>query len=275
MSNLTAVVLGLIQGLTEFLPVSSSGHLVLFQSLFADIDASFTLIFDITVHLGTLVAVLFYFFEDVRLLFIGFIKNIVNYRHLKLSFKNDVQFRLSIYILVSTVITGVIGVFFKDKIEGLFHNTFNVAVCLVVTGIILFISERIQKDNKMLDSFGLRDALLIGLFQSLALMPGISRSGTTIACALVLGFKQDVSAKYSFLLAVPAIAGAFVLQIIDIGQTGFEISWLFPLVLGFVISAVSGIFAIKLIMIFLHKKKLFIFSLYCWAVACLYFFTRG
>ena len=115
---------------------------------------------------------------------------------------------------------------------------------------------------------------LIGLFQSLALMPGISRSGTTIACALVLGFKQDVSAKYSFLLAVPAIAGAFILQLIDIGQTGFQTVWLSPLVLGFIISAVSGVFAIKLIMLFLHKKKLFVFSLYCWAVACLFFLTR-
>jgi len=274
MSNLTALILGLIQGLTEFLPVSSSGHLVLFQTLFSDIDASFTLIFDITVHMGTLVAVLFYFFDDVKKLFSGFMKNIINYRHLRLSFKNDVQFRLSIYLLISTFVTGVIGIFFKDKIEGLFHNTFNVAVCLIFTGIILFISERIQKDNKKLDSFGLRDALLIGLFQSLALMPGISRSGTTIACALVLGFKQDESAKYSFLLAVPAIAGAFILQVIDIGQTGFETVWMSPLVLGFIISAVSGVFAIKLIMLFLHKKKLFVFSIYCWAVASLFLLTR-
>ena len=274
MSNLTALILGLIQGLTEFLPVSSSGHLVLFQSFFSDIDTSFTLIFDITVHLGTLVAVLIYFFDDVKMLFVSVIKNLLNYRHIKTSFKNDVYFRLTVYIIISTFVTGVLGILFKDKIEGLFHNTFNVALCLVVTGIILFISERIQKDTKLLDSFGLKDALLIGLFQSLALMPGISRSGTTIACALVLGFKQDASAKYSFLLAVPAIAGAFVLQLIDIGQTGFEMVWLSPLILGFIISAVSGIFAIKLIMLFLHKKKLFVFSLYCWAVACLFFLMR-
>ncbi len=268
MDILTAIVLGIVQGLTEFLPVSSSGHLVIFQKLIMPLqDTSYELLFDITVHFGTLIAVVMYFFSDIKQIIRSFIKPICKPATIPAVFAGDVYFRIAIYLLVSTSITGVIGVLFRERIESFFDNPSLVAVCLIFTGALLVVSERLTPQSKTLDSFHLPDALLLGLFQSFALLPGISRSGMTIAVALMLGFIQKDAARYSFLLAVPAIVGAFVLAMADLLRTGIESTWILPLMVGLVSAAISGVLAIKLILLVLRNRKLYVFSIYCWILA--------
>lgn len=267
MDIITAIILGIVQGLTEFLPVSSSGHLVIFQTLITPVKESFELLFDITVHLGTLFAVVVYFFKDIRQMMISFVSPLFKPGSVPTAFKGDVYFRISVYILMSTFVTGVIGVLFKDQVEALFTDPHRVALCLIATGFILFISERMHKKSFSLEQFGWKDAVILGLVQAVALMPGISRSGITIAAALILGYAQKEAARYSFLLAVPAIAGAFVLQMMDALHAGFNPDWFMPLLVGLISAAVSGILAIKLILLVLRNKKLYVFSIYCWVIA--------
>ncbi|MDX9702961.1 MAG: undecaprenyl-diphosphate phosphatase [Candidatus Auribacterota bacterium] len=268
MDILRALVLGIVQGLTEFLPVSSSGHLVIFQQLILPFDdSSYELLFGVTVHFGTLLAVVMFFFNDIKRLFISFFSKLRNPSAIPEAFQSDMYFRISIYILVSTLITGVVGLYFKDRVESFFSSPSLVAGCLIITGILLIIAERFTKQSKTLDSFRLKDALLLGIFQSIALLPGISRSGMTISVAIMLGFIQKDAARYSFLLAVPVICGAFLLEIIYCITFGFSVTWVAPLSVGLVSAAVSGVIAIKLILLVLRKKKLYVFSIYCWALA--------
>ncbi len=270
MTELSALILGIIQGLTEFLPVSSSGHLVIFQQFF-NVEKDLQMFFDITVHLGTLMAIIICFLPDVKNLTYVFIKKGFKFLSWKESFKNEFDFKLIVYILISTFITGCLGILFKDHIEIMFDKPKIVGINLIFTGLILYISERISKrsNNKDLTLFTIKDAFILGLIQSIALMPGISRSGITIACALVLGFIQKDAAKYSFLLAIPAIAGAFILELKDIIANGFNNDWIFPLLTGFITSSLAGILAIKLILFVLKERKLFIFSIYCWVLSSL------
>jgi len=268
MSILGALILGIIQGLTEFLPVSSSGHLVIFQR-FLTVDKPLQMFFDVTVHLGTLLAIIIFFFKDVKNLSLIFLRNLIMPFRWKQAFLSEPGFRLIVFLFTSTMITGVVGVCFKNRLEIMFDKPEFVAVNLIFTGLILLVSERIsiKSGNKVLEKLTFKCALIIGAVQSVALMPGISRSGITIAGALMLGFVQKDAARYSFLLAIPAIAGAFLLELKDIIESGFNSQWLLPVAVGFVCSAIAGVAAIKLILLVLKEKKLFLFAIYCWILS--------
>jgi undecaprenyl-diphosphatase len=253
MTTSDAIILGLVQGLTEFLPISSSGHLVIGQHLL-----NFTgpnLAFDITLHLGTLLAVIVYFREDIAKIF------------LSLKAQADPAWRrVGLLVLLGTLPTGLVGLLFKDPLERMFASVSLVAFMLAVTGILLFLSDRMKRTDRPLFAINARDALLIGLVQGLAIIPGISRSGSTIATGLFLKLNADGAARFSFLLSIPAILGAVALEGKEIfrhASDGSGASFLF----GFCAAAISGWLAIKILMTVLKKKRLYFFSIYCWILA--------
>ncbi len=258
MTLLNAVILGLIQGLTEFLPVSSSGHLVIGQHLLHLTEPN--LAFDVVLHLGTLLAVFVYFRRELREILTA------------LFGKGDPKWRrVALLILLATVPTGVIGVLFKDLFERLFSSPAVVACMLAVTGLLLFTADRVTKAVRPLSGVGMKDALLIGLVQGVSIIPGISRSGSTIAMGLFRRIEAKAAARFSFLLSIPAILGATVLEGKEIIGHAVGGSGLIFFT-GFVTAAVSGWLAIRILMAVLARKGLTVFALYCWGVAGITFF---
>ena len=258
-----AIILGLLQGATEFLPVSSSGHLVLVPWLLGWEKASLT--FDTTVHLGTLVAVLIYFRGDIWRIIQGVLVTLRerNFTH--------TEGRLGWLILLGSVPAAVLGLLFEDFFEQLFGSPALVSVLLLVTGLILLLSERISQraDStgrvRSLDGLGVKDSLLIGLAQAGAIAPGISRSGATIAAGLGLNINREAAARFSFLLALPIILGAGLLKLKDALELGLSGNELTALLVGFVVAAVSGYSCIALLLAYIRRHSLMIFTIYCWS----------
>lgn len=266
MSLFQAAVLGIVQGLTEFLPVSSSGHLVLFQTLFNMKEPMVA--FDIALHGGTLLAVLVYFFGDIRDVLTDFWETISRRNPEKIKGIAGVQpphKGLWICILITLIPTGLIAVIFKDFFEKAFSNLSFVACAWFVMGIGLILSERFQKGQKDLACVHYGDAFWVGLAQGIALAPGISRSGSTILAGMALGLRKETAAKFSFLISVPAVAGAILLDLKR--GMAFLISHPAPMVTGFVISAVTGYLAVRWLMGIIQKGQFFFFGYYCVAVS--------
>lgn len=251
-----AVLLGLVQGVTEFLPVSSSGHLVLVQSLLGLQEGIMT--FDIFLHFGTLVSVGIAFWPDLK----GMIL-----------FRPD-QRRLDYMILIGTIPTGIIGLACKGLFERVFHSVLIVGVMLLVTGGILWLSEHTAKRRKDLAEMRPPDAFIIGLIQGLAMIPGISRSGSTIVGGLFRGFQRDQAARFSFLLAMPAVFGATLLEVWELIRSGAAELRLFPLAAGTLTAVISGYFAIRFLMRLLKDHSLQPFAYYCWLVGTLIILTK-
>jgi undecaprenyl-diphosphatase len=253
--------LGILQGATEFLPVSSSGHLVLVPWLLGWPSSGLT--FDTTVHLGTLLAVLIYFRHDVWQIILGVLKTLQT-RSLR-----DDHGRLGWLIVLGSIPAAVIGLLFEDFFESLFGNPTYVSIFLLVTGLILLISEKLAARTRALDSLTVKDSLLIGLAQAAAITPGISRSGSTIAAALALNINREAAARFSFLLSLPIIFGAGLLQLkdaVEVGVDGGEISLL---VTGFVAAGLTGYACIYWLMGYVRRHRLYVFTAYCWTFGLL------
>lgn len=244
MTNWEAFLLGLVQGLTEFIPVSSSGHLVLLQRCFGITEV---MTFNIMVHFGTLLAVVFVFWQDLL-------------RIVKEPFG-----RFPLLLLAGAVPTAIIYFAFSDFFTALFHTGKGLGVAFVITGLILWKAEIMPSGKKQLAEMSYLDAVFIGIMQGLAIVPGISRSGATISGGLFKGLSREFAARYSFLLALPIIFGATLLEIKDIPRS--ENIDLLPLVIGTVTAAVSGYLAIKHMLRVLTQGSLRIFSYYVWFLA--------
>ncbi|MDI9623297.1 MAG: undecaprenyl-diphosphate phosphatase [Methanothermobacter sp.] len=262
-----AIILGIVQGATEFLPVSSSAHLVIVPYL---IGVNYSdIAFDTLLHIATLVAVIGYFRVEVLDILKGFFSSLRDIPQGIFSegIKNEPIKRLSWFIIIGSIPAGLMGVFFKDFFEGLFNNLFAVGSLLIVTGFILWGSEILYRRfprKRLFDNMNLVDVLLIGFAQGCAIMPGISRSGATVATGLSLGLEREFMARYSFLLSIPAIFGALLVQLKDIvGGFHFETQ---SFTLGFIAAAVSGYLAIKYFLKFIRTKNLVLFSCYCWII---------
>ena len=245
-----AVFLGFLQGATEFLPVSSSGHLVVGQTLLGlEIQG---VQFEVAVHLATLISVLFmYRGRLIELLHGTLRRDVAAWRYVGL-------------LALATIPAGIVGGFFRDPIEGLFESPFVPATAFLVTGAILW-STRGALGREEWKKLGWRAALLLGLAQVFALVPGISRSGTTVAMALWLGVAAEEAAAFSFLMAIPVIGGAGLLQISDVAREGLTLSGT-ALTASFVVAAITGIFAIKAFVVSLERKVFHRFAIYCWAL---------
>jgi undecaprenyl-diphosphatase len=260
MHLISAIVLGIIQGLTEFLPISSSGHLVIFQHLLNFNQPG--ILFDITVHLGTLLAVLIYFRNDVYHL----ISSIFTWGKRR---SQEVRFyqQFLLYLLIATGITGILGFAFKNILESFFSNLLLVGIMLLVTGLILFISDKIKKNER--ERLTVPASLLIGLAQSIAIIPGISRSGSTIATGIFCGLKRELAARFSFLLSIPAIFGAGILNLKDLSEETITNGVWLPYLLGGIAAAIVGYFSIAILISLITRAKLSYFSYYCWIVGCI------
>ena len=269
MDILQAVIIGIVQGLTEFLPVSSSAHLVFIQNL---LGVESSLAFDIFLHLGTLIAVLWFFRWDIYKMLKSWwlsIQDILQGRF-KEGLYEDPYKRLAWYVILATIPVAIVGVLFEDSVDALFAGALYVpAFFLFVTGTILYLSQRMASGEINYDTITKKEALFMGLGQACALLPGLSRSGTTIAAGLTIGLDKEFAAKFSFILSIPAILGAFLIQLKDIGSA-MNVNFL-PVFLGFVASIVAGYLAIKWMLDLIQNKNLDIFAYYCWVVGLIVF----
>lgn len=258
MDMIKVIILGLVQGLTEFLPVSSSGHLVLAAEILNFHEEGVA--FEVFVHLGTLLSVLIVFRQDVIKMILAPIQYLFS------RYKNEEtnQYLLwDLYILIGTIPAAFIGLSFKSSIEAAFSNILLVILMLAITGTLLFLSRYMpKKDEKItvLKSF------LIGVSQAFAILPGISRSGSTIVTGIFLGIDKENAARFSFLLAIPAILGASVIKLKDlIAMDNYAVPFSY-LILGAVVSFISGYFAILWLLDIVKKGKLEWFALYCYLI---------
>ncbi|ORJ57676.1 undecaprenyl-diphosphate phosphatase [Geothermobacter hydrogeniphilus] len=252
-----AVFLGVVQGVAEFLPISSSGHLAIAQHYLRGFEQPGVL-FDVLLHLGTMLAVVIYFRSELAALIVSPLRRTDEQR------KN---FRLLGLLLLASIPTGIIGLTFKETFEGLFDNIPLVASMLLVTGTLLFICERFRNGRRDESRLTAVDAILVGIAQGLSIMPGISRSGSTIATLLLRGVEGETAARFSFLLALPAVGGATLLSIRDLQQvaTGTLPAYLAGATAAFIV----GLFSIHLLMGVIRRRRLAAFGIYCWAVGLL------
>lgn len=268
LTYVTSSLLGFIQGIAEFLPISSSGHLSLMQNLLGVLQgADGDILFDVLLHLGTLIAVFIVYWRDVVDLVRDFFVILIRL----FSRTGDRQSKVSpdvrmVLLLIVATLPLVLIVPIKDYVTGLYGNTLFIGVALLVTGILLFLSDRMRKGRKNARSATITDALIVGLGQSLAVVPGLSRSGTTISIGMMRGFDRKFAVRFSFLLSIPAVLGANVLEIGDAVKAGINPTMIPMYLLGMAIAAVSGIFAIKLVNLLAQKGKFGNFAYYCWAV---------
>lgn len=262
---LQAALLGVVQGLTEFLPVSSSGHLLLGQYFLGLDQDRFGLAFDVALHLGTLVAVVVFFWRDLLRLALAFIRSFTPARNLR----SDPYQRLAYLIICSTVPAAFIGFFFEDIIATVLRNPWIVVVNFVLVGILFIVAEAVGKRNSPADSLSFGQAIFVGVAQAAALVPGVSRSGATITLGLFLGLRREEAARYSFLMSVPIIAGAGTLQLGEVVSQGMNASQMLVFAVGFVSSGVVGYLAIRFFIGFVANHSLRAFAYYRFGLAAL------
>ena len=263
MDIIQAIIIGLVQGLTEFLPVSSSAHLIFAQQALGVSNVG--LAFDVLMHVGTLVAVIVYFFNDIVNMIKGFLLSLVDLKNGNFmgEIKKDPYKKLAWLTILATIPVGVVGVLFNDMIESMFQGLTIPAFLLLVTGCLLYASQRMNSGRIDVRNVTIKEALIMGCGQALAVLPGLSRSGTTIAAGLFAGLDKEFAAKFSFILSIPAILGAAVFQLKDLSGGNIEIG---ACIAGFVVAVISGYLAISVLLKIVREKSLDIFAYYCWIV---------
>ena len=258
-----AIVLGMVQGVAEFLPISSSGHLSLLQHFFS-MEEPDTL-YNILLHFATLIAVCVVYWRDVVDMIVEFFRGIASLFSRQGGRGNPPEGRR----LVLLVILGTLPLFlilpFDDMVEGLGANPVFVSAMLLVTGCILFLSDRYGGGRKTVRTATVRDVLLVGVAQGAATIPGLSRSGTTISAGMALGFDRNFAVRYSFLMSLPAVFGATLLKVVKVAKSGVLDTNLLPMYLtGMVVAGVVGYFSIRLVKLLADKGKFGRFAYYCW-----------
>lgn len=249
-----AIILGVVQGLTEFLPISSTAHLILVPWLFGWSDPG--LAFDVVLHLGTLTGIIAFFWRDFYRMFCGmvFSGNTMN--------DLTVDGKIGWYIVLGTVPAGLAGMLFKDKVETVLRSPTIIAVTLILFAIFLWWAEQRGKKKRDLAHINILDTIVIGAAQALALIPGVSRSGITITAGLFRDLERATAARFAFLLSTPIILAGGLLSFLDIYKAGFPQGMLWPSFGGFMASAISGFLAIKYLLIFLSRQKVNVFVYY-------------
>ena len=267
MSLLSSILLGLIQGLAEFLPISSSGHLALFQTFFGmeNVEEKY-MFFTVLLHFGTLISVCVVYWRDIADMIREFFLGIAALAGRKDTGVTPPPARRMVMLIIIATLPLFIMVLLQDAINQLFSNSIMVSCALMATGFILFFSDRLAKGHKTARNATVVDALIVGCGQALAVIPGLSRSGTTISVGMLRGFDRSFAVRFSFLLSLPAILGANVLEIKDAVEAGFPVEELPMYLVGVAVAAVVGYFAIRLVKSLADKGKFGKFAYYCWAV---------
>jgi undecaprenyl-diphosphatase len=258
MTILQALILGVIQGLTEFLPISSSGHLVLAPYYFGwTIPDEQVFVFDVLVQIGTLLAVVIYFWKDLW----GIVRVTLSSIGKPDPWGKE-EIRLGVYIIIATIPAVVIGFLFKDAVEAAFTDFQATAYFLLLTAVLLVVAELVGKRSKGLQEIQWYDALWIGFFQAMALFPGVSRSGATITGGMTRNLDRPTAARFSFLIAVPVMIGAGALTVFDLFAVPDLGAFILPMLAGFVSAAVVGYIAIHWLLKFLARSPMYVFSAY-------------
>ena len=256
MDILSTIILGIIQGIAEFLPISSSAHLIIFRDLFgigANMSHDMALSFDIALHLGTLLAIGLFFFKNfIMMISKGLTKGV-----------KDKEGKIFWYLIVATIPAAIAGILFEDIIEKIIRGNFIIiASALAIMGILIFLADKYGKNKKVVKDMTLKDAFLIGCSQTLALIPGFSRSGTTIAAARTLGIERENAAKFSFYLSAPVVCGAVVLELLDSATWTIIAMQPLTIIIGILISFVVGLICIKYLLKYLQKHNFKVFMIY-------------
>ena len=256
MSALETLILGIVQGLTEFLPVSSSGHLELVKAIFgSDYEQQQGLLVTITLHAATAFSTIFVFRKDIVMILSDLLR-----------FKRGESLNFSLKIILSMIPAVIIGLFFEDFIASLFVGKIAlVAVMLMITALLLFLADRVNENNKELNY---SNTFYIGVIQAVAILPGISRSGATIALAVLLKIDRNKAARFSFLMVIPLILGSMAKSVMD-GDLSQDSTALLPLLVGFVSAFITGVFACRWMVTLVKKSQLKYFSFYCFTVGAL------
>ena len=267
------IILGIIQGLTEFLPVSSSGHLVLGQIFFGITQSQLT--FDISVHMGTLLAVLVVYSSDILAMISsvsGFLSKAALFKPVSHLVKDDKNLQMAGLIIIGSIPTAIIGLVLKQFEHVLFTSEILVGAMLILTGTILWLSRNYYFNESQKSEFGMKKAISIGIIQGLAVIPGISRSGSTIATGMFLGLDRHTAAKFSFLLSIPAILGAQVLSLKDMISRGLTID---PVTIyATIASFITGLIALKILLTLVHSGRFHLFAPYCWLAGSLVLLSK-
>ena len=269
-----AVILGVVQGLTEPLPVSSSAHLVIVPALIPGFHQP-GVAFDVLLHLGTLLAVVFFLRREIGELLASLMPGKGPAANAPGTDPGEkaANRRMVLWIMIATFLTGVIGILFKDRIERLFESVETTACMLFITGILLFLSDRVKTNGRRKEDMNLMDGIVLGLVQAVALIPGISRSGSTIAFGIFRGLERETAARFSFLLSIPAIGGAVILKSADLLR--LPAGDLPLLGAGFLAAAVTGFLSLKLLFAIINKTGLAPFAYYCWFAGAATLIVRG
>lgn len=277
MSLLQAIIMGVIQGVTEFLPVSSSGHLAIFKILF-HMETDTGLLFDVILHLGTLIAIFAVYYKDIfrmiveglRIIRDAFINVVRFFRNKCLHEKNEYikivtngYRKFVLLVIVSTIPTGIIGMAASDFVTMASEILLIPGICLIGTSILLFISDRIRTGSKGPKNISYTNGFIIGICQGIATLPGLSRSGTTIAACLISGFDRRFAVKYSFIMSIPAVLGAAILELKDFKAASVTATEVTYYLIGMAVAAIVGYICIKTMLVIVRNKKFTIFSIYC------------
>lgn len=267
MTYLLSILMGIIQGVAEFLPISSSGHLALFQTFFGmeNVEEKY-MFFTVLLHFGTLISVCVVYWRDIADMIREFFLGIAALAGRKDTGVTPPPARRMVMLIIIATLPLFVMVLLQDAINQLFSNSIMVSCALMATGFILFFSDRLAKGHKTARNATVVDALIVGCGQALAVIPGLSRSGTTISVGMLRGFDRSFAVRFSFLLSLPAILGANVLEIKDAVEAGFPVEELPMYLVGVAVAAVVGYFAIRLVKSLADKGKFGKFAYYCWAV---------
>ena len=280
MTIMQSILLGIVQGVTEFLPVSSSGHLSILQNIF-HVETNDSMLFDIMLHLGTLTAVFIVYHKDIWKMIVesmlmlldvclNFRTWMLNKIHkTKLKYKKIVHNsyrKFVMLVLISTIPTGVIGILAKDLISSACETLLIPGICLLMTGVLLLMADLAKEGRKMPKNVSYKNGLLIGAAQGMATLPGLSRSGTTIAVCILCGMDRKFAVKYSFILSIPAILGAAVLEIKDVTAESLDLGQIGIYAIGMIVSAAVGYVCIKTMLVVIRNKKFKYFAWYCFAM---------
>ncbi len=270
MSILDAIILGLVQGVAEFLPISSSGHLAILHNLFnmSDLGSSH-MFFDVLLHFGTLIAICFMYWSDIRAM-LGQTIDLLGGRTYDANGgrRKFPEARLFMLIIVATLPLVLILPVHK-YIEALSNSTIYVGIALVLTGCILLVADKMPKGSKTEKNMLFTDALIVGLCQCVATLPGLSRSGTTITAGIATGHDRSYAVKFSLLMSIPAVLGATLLELIDAVKTGIDVSLIPAYLFGMIAAMVSGVLSIGILKMIAKKTRFGGFSYYCWIVGVL------
>lgn len=277
-----AIIMGLIQGLTEFLPVSSSGHLAIFKNIF-HVNTDTGLLYDVLLHAATLIAICFVYWKDIKELFVNgccmvglwicnagiWIANLFRGKENRKPYRKvltSTYRRFVLMIIISTIPTGIFGVLLEKVIGSAADYLILPGICLILTSVLLFMADRVKVGELTEETAGYKDAVILGFAQGIATLPGLSRSGTTITACLLRGFQREFAVKYSFIMSIPAILGAMVLQMKDFTVADFSGDMIRNYLAGMLVAGVVGYLCIKAMLFVVKKNKFTGFSIYCMIV---------